>query len=201
MLRALSIAVLVTLATSAQAEQRDVLRRLMAEPVTLFDWGMAQLERDIERAAKHTLPERPGLSVPKTGTIYRWRDRRVILYVSRVVPSTERTPEACRATFRDIVASLTETSPGGPDAAGWYLHHAFQTKGHFWTSRFEDVGGKLLQVVELEVSLIAPPYAAAAGDSRRVRCSGRLDAAPEALVVDVGGGGPDAASPSEPIRR
>ena len=201
-LRALAGAtLLVSLAPAltARAQTPDILQRLMAEPVSLFDWGMAQLDRDIERAGLRLFGPGDGGARPETGTIYDWRRGRVTLFLSRQTPERGRTREACTEVFGQVVGELTAGAPAGA-AAAWYLHSAFQPKGHFWTSRFEDVGGKLLQVVELEVSLIAPPYAAAAGDSRRVRCSGRLDAAPEALVVDVGGGGPDAASPPEPIR-
>jgi len=68
------IVLLLTTLAGAEAEERDVLRRLMAEPVTLFDWGLAQLDRDIARAAQRTLPMKIGASArPVTGAIYDWR--------------------------------------------------------------------------------------------------------------------------------
>ena len=109
------------------------------------------------------------------------------LFLSLQTPPEERTRAACTRLFDRTVGELISAAPAGSSAAGWYLHNAFQPKGHVWTSRFEDVGGKLLEVVRLEVSLIAPPYDAAADDSRRVRCSGRLDAAPDAILLDVSG--------------
>ena len=187
-------------ALPAWAQTPDILQRLMAEPVSLFDWGLAQLDRDIERAGLRLFGSDEGAARPETGTIYDWRRGRVTLYLSLQRPERDRTREACTGLFDKVVRELTAGAPAGAPAA-WYLRSAFQPKGHFWTSRFEDVGGKLLQVVELEVSLIAPPYAAAGGDSRRVRCSGRLDAAPDALRVDVGDGPDAAAGPTESIRR
>jgi len=189
-------------AAAARAQTPEILQRLKAEPVSLFDWGMAQLDRDIERAGLRLFTVRSGGPRPETGTIYDWRRGRVTLFLSLQAPEQGRTREACVKLFDRVVGELLDGAPAG-DPAAWYLRSAFQPKGHFWTSRFEDVGGKLLQVVELEISLIAPPYAAAAGDSRRVRCSGRLDAAPEALLVDVAGGaGPEGAlRATEPLQR
>ena len=198
-LRALAPASLL-LALPVQAQTPDILQRLMAEPVSLFDWGLAQLDRDIERAGLRLFGSSERGARPETGTIYDWRWGRVSLYLSLQRPERERTREACAGLFDKVIRELTAGAPAGAPAA-WYLRSAFQPKGHFWTSRFEDVGGKLLKVIELEVSLIAPPYAAAAGDNRRVRCSGRLDAAPEALRVDIGAGPDAAAGPPEPLGR
>ncbi len=173
---------------SAEEEhERDVLRRLMAEPVTLFDWGLAQLDRDIAAAAERTLPNRLGLAMgkPVTGTIYDWRANQITLYVSVALPPAQRTRDACKATFGDVVGALTEGAPGGPNAAGWYLLNAFKPKAHFWASRFEDVGAKLLKVVSLEISFIPATFEAVRGDNARVRCAGRLNAEPDEIIVEV----------------
>ncbi len=204
-LRALAPAALLLAlgpAYPARAQTPEILQRLMAEPLTLFDWGLAQLDRDIERAGLRLFGSRAGGATPETGTIYDWRRGRVTLFLSLQAPEEGRTRDACVALFGRVVRELTAGAPAG-GAAGLYLRNAFQPKGHFWTSRFEDIGSKLLEVVELEVSQIAPPYAAAAGDKRRVRCSGRLDTVAEALLVEVtGGAGPqDSFSPVEPVRR
>lgn len=178
--------VLLALPPGARAQTPEILQRLMAEPLSLFDWGLAQLERDIERAALRLFGPAESGQRHESGTIYDWRSGRVTLFLSLQRPERQRTAEACRALFGRIVNELTATAPAGA-GPGWYLRNAFQPKGHVWTSRFEDTGGKLLEVVRLEASLIPAPYAAAAGDSLRVTCSGRLDAAPEALAVDVAG--------------
>ena len=171
----------------AQADEADVLHRLKKEPFTLFDWGLANLNRDIAHAAKRTL--RPSFSsgVPQTGAIYDWRAKRINMYVSAVAPESERTAAICRATFQDIVAVLTESAPNGPGAAGWYLLNAFQPKGHFWASRFEDTGTKLLAVVRLEVSFMPASFEAIGGDTAQVRCAGRLDAKPSEIAVELTG--------------
>lgn len=168
-------------------EEKDVLRRLMAEPVTLFDWGLERIDRDIAAAAADALPRRlgPSMGRPVTGAIYDWRANMITVYVSVALPPPARTRDGCRATFGDIVANLTTGAPGGPNAAGWYLLNAFKPKGHFWGSRFEDIGGKLLKMVTLEVSFIPATFEAVRGDSARVRCAGRLNATPEEIKIEV----------------
>jgi hypothetical protein len=54
MSRFLCILAVMAFAQAASAEERHILLRLMDKPVTLFDWGMAQLDRDIERAARRS---------------------------------------------------------------------------------------------------------------------------------------------------
>ena len=46
MSRFLCILAIMAFAQAASAEERHILLRLMDKPVTLFDWGMAQLDRD-----------------------------------------------------------------------------------------------------------------------------------------------------------
>ena len=166
-------------------DDRSILNRLMQEPVTLFDWGMARLDRDIASAARRTFRGGYGLGEPKARSTYDWRSKQVILSVTVPMPAAERTQTACKHAFQDIVATLTEAAPASPDAAGWYLLTAFQPDGHFWTSRFEDVGGKLLDVVRLRIGLIPPTADAVSGDSARVRCSGPLDARADEIEVEV----------------
>lgn len=185
MLRILLASIMVLLAPAARAAEQDIVGRLMAEPLTLFDWGLAQLDRDIAYAAKRALRNRVAMTAPKTGSIYDWRARQITIYVAVAVPQDERTRGACTDTFNDIVATLTEAALRGPGAAGWYLLNAFRPKGHFWASRFEDVGAKLLAVVQLEVSFIPPSYDAIGDDTTRVRCVGRLDADPDEIVIEV----------------
>jgi hypothetical protein len=167
---------------------KDIFRRLMGEPVTLFDWGIAQLDQDIAAAATRTLPNRLGFGMgkPDTGTIYDWRGNLITLYVSVPLPAASRTRESCTAVFHDLVADLTLGAPGGPNAAGWYLANAFKPKAHFLGSRFEDVGAKLVERVKLEVSLMPATFEAVRGDNARVRCIGRLNADRDEIAVEVG---------------
>ena len=176
---------LVAVAADAAAQTKpkdDVLSRLMQEPLTLFDWGLAQLDRDMERATRRILPRRiddPGV---RHGTIYNWRARRITLYLSQTVLPRDRTRANCAALFGRITRELIAGAPAGSDAAGWYLLNAFKPKAHFWGGRFEDIGSQLAQRVVLEVSLIPAEYQAVAGDAKRVICTGRLDASRDGLV-------------------
>ena len=163
----------------------DILRRLQREPLTLFDWGLANLERDLHRASQQLGQEDFANVPPRSSATYRWRDGRIRLSASFFVPAAARTTQGCVLQFRRLVDALVAEAPQGPDAASWYLGSAFQPSGHFWTSRFEDTGAKLLQVVDLRVSLRAPSYDKLAGDTRRVDCSGPLNAAEEALRFEA----------------
>jgi len=181
-----SILLITLLVSAAGAEEPGVLDRLRAEPISLFDWGLAQLDRDIERAALRTLPRTTvaAASRPVTGTIYDGLTDQVTIYVSLSPPPAQRTTDYCSAAFRNIVDSLTEVAPQGPNAAGWYLLNAFKPKGHSWGGHFEDVGAKLLSSVRLEVSFIPATFEALQGEVRRVRCAGRLNAEPHELTFD-----------------
>lgn len=185
MLRLAACLMALVLALPAQAQEKDVLSRLMAEPLTLFDWGLANLDRDIASAARRAFRHGVVIGEPRAGSIYDWRARRITLYVAVGLPAGERTQSACAIAFTDIVATLTDGAPAGRGAAGWYLLNAFRPKAHFWASRFEDVGTKLLDVVRLEISFVPGDYDAISGDTRRVRCVGRLDAAPSEIVIEM----------------
>ena len=188
MVRSFAAALLLSLlASAAWAEEPDILTRLRNEPLTLFDWGLAQLDRDMQRAAARLVAGEPGGEPPRTSVVYSWRERRVLLTLAAEVPERRRTEAECTTLFHLAVQELTVGAPQGPYAAGWYLHHAFQPKGHFWASRFEDIGAKLLDAVRLEVALRAPTHRALAGDRRQVRCRGRLDAEPDAIAVELQG--------------
>ena len=126
-LRALAPASLL-LALPVQAQTPDILQRLMAEPVSLFDWGLAQLDRDIERAGLRLFGSSERGTRPETGTIYDWRRGRVSLYLSLQRPERERTREACAGLFDKVIRELTAGAPAGAPAA-WYLRSAFQPNG------------------------------------------------------------------------
>ena len=178
---------LLVVTRPAPAADADILTRLMNEPLTLFDWGLAQLDRDIGMAATRTIPARVGVGMGElaTGSIFDWRSRKISLFVRATAPETLRTGGDCSTIFQDIVGELVRGAPGGPDAAGWYLMHAFRPKAHYWGGRFEDVGAKLLESVLLEISLVPASADVMSGDTARVRCSGRLDAARGDLTVEA----------------
>lgn len=183
---ALLLASLLTIASGASAQRADVIERLMGEPLSLFDWGLAQLDRDMERAARRMFPHQAGPQMPRVGSIYNWRQRRVMLYLSLTTPRDTRTQKACRKLFERTVNELTAGAPAGRDAAGWYLLNAFKPKAHFWGGRFEDIGAQLAERVRLQIALIPASFEAAAGDNHRVTCTARLDANPADLVFDTG---------------
>ena len=158
-----------------------IVSRLMGEPLTLFDWGLAQLDRDMARTAARLLPGRADGPGVRHGTIFNWRSRRITMYLSQTVSPEERTRTNCANLFGGITRDLIIGATAGSDAAGWYLLNVFKPKAHFWGGRFEDIGAQLARIVVLEVSLIPAEFQAAAGDAKKVTCSGRLDASRESL--------------------
>ena len=171
------------------AQTADIIRRLQQEPLTLFDWGMANLERGLSLAVRDLGEEDYARVPPKSSATYRWRDRRITVSATLFVPPEAHTPESCKTQFERLVAKLIENAPQGAGAAGWYLRSAFQPSGHFWASRFEGAGAKLLKVVTLKISMQAPSqapsYEKLAGDSRMVTCRGPLNASPENLDFEA----------------
>lgn len=175
----------LAVAPEARAASPEILQRLMKEPLTLFDWGLHQLDRDLQRASRRLFANEAHRPPPRTSAIYDWRQGLVLLSLAAEAPSAQRTRPACTSLFHRLVGELTGAAPQGPYAAGWYLHNAFQPKAHFFAGRFEDIGSKLLKVVRLEVTMRASTQDSLAGDSRQVVCSGRLDADPEAMLVEL----------------
>ncbi len=186
-LRAVLAVAVVALPPSVRAEEADIVHRLMDEPVSLFDWGLANLDRDVERAANHMIPRTLGSIAGKsmTGVIYDWRERAITVFVSVTLPKVRRTAGGCAAVFDAVVLDMTRGGPAGASAAGWYLKNAFKPAAHFWGDRFEDVGAKLLDVVSLEVQLLPAAFEAMKGDTLRVRCAGRLDADRTEIKVEI----------------
>lgn len=179
------ILLLLTAVSATRAEDSDIMRRLRSEPITLFDWGMAQLERDIVRAAAEAVGTMPGMGDARAaaGTLFDWRTDRITLYAAYPLPPELRTDQTCTDIFQNIVATLTTGAPRGPSAPGWYLRNAFQPKGHYWAGRFENVEDRLMELVRLEVTLNPTTFEAIIGDTRRVRCVGRLDAGPREIEI------------------
>jgi hypothetical protein len=127
-----------------------------------------------------------GLAEPKSGSLYEWRTKRIKLYATLWLLPADRTRENCVAIFSEIVTEMTQSAPAGLGSAGWYLQNAFQPEGHFWAGRFEDVGGKLLEVVELQIALSPPPQTSFGDGGPRVGCFARLDATPPEIQFGAG---------------
>ncbi len=179
----------LALSTAARAEdealESNVLHRLMDEPITMFDWGLHRLDRDIAQAMSRVFGGSPVLTNHQSGALYEWRQNKVTVYVSARAPDSMRSRKRCHDTFGRLVSVLTERSPAGPGAAGWYLMSTFYPQGRIWPYRFEDVGEQLLREIVLEVTFFPPGGDSFGGDGpSHIRCSGRLDAKPADLAYE-----------------
>ncbi|OYQ32711.1 hypothetical protein CHU95_18295 [Niveispirillum lacus] len=145
-------------------------------PVTLMDWGMLRLDREVRQAVA-ALEIKDGRDGPvKVGTSYRPFDRRVLAYLSVPMTARERNLSRCRDLYGLLREHLLAGAPGGLSAAGWYLQRIFAPDGRGGgNGRPEPFGDMLVNMVLLEVTLRVPEADAFAAGPPKVTCAGRLD--------------------------
>jgi len=160
----------------------ELIRHLADTPMTLLDWGMLRLERDLDRAVRRLGLDRSKDGPPRLGTLYRFADRRILAYVSFIAAGTTRTEAYCRDIFGLVRQELLAAAPGGPDGAAWYLERIFSSDVRRDRAKPEPYGEKLLSTVQLEVTLRAPASEAFGNGPGKVACAGRLDQE-EAFIV------------------
>ncbi len=153
----------------------DLMRFLSTTPITLLDWGMLRLERDLEEAVKQLGLDRGREGPPKIGTQFRFGDRRVLAYASFAVKAASRTESNCRDIFSMVREALLSAAPKGATGAGWYLARTFNSDFRRLETQPEPFDELLLDAVLLEITLRVPPNEAFAGGPGRVACAGRLD--------------------------
>lgn len=170
----------------AAAQEANIISRMMSHPVTVFDWGMAQLDRDITRVARRILPEASSRGQVKSGTIYNWRRQRITLFISNIVPASQRTPPECRRVFEKASADLINGLPVGSDSADYYLESAFKPAGSRWAGRFENIGAKIGELVRLEILLLPSSFGAVSGDTKRISCEGKIGATADGVAFKAG---------------
>ena len=159
-------------ASGQDARDRDAVEWLAHEPVTLLDWGMMRLRRDLDRSVDfltRTYTRTPAL---RTGVFYRFHDRRIVAYVNLVDLPVNRTGEACKDVYTRLTEALTGGGPQGAGGASWYLENVFSHDARRG-GRPNDLGGQLAERVNLQVT-IGPKPENAFEDGRRVTCTGRL---------------------------
>jgi len=172
--------------TPRDPAQLKALKWLSKEPVTLLDLGILRLRDELTLAAAGLADEAIGLEAPVTGTYYNWRGREIVGYAIFAEPYADRTPERCAHVFERLVETMTERAPQGPDQASWFLETLFTHAGPRGL-RPHDLGDRLVEMVSLRVSLAATRADRRAGDHKRLRCEGRLDAKADALKTKLSG--------------
>ncbi|HYC01934.1 MAG TPA: hypothetical protein VED40_01490 [Azospirillaceae bacterium] len=151
----------------------ELFQFLSRTPVTLMDWGMMRLERDLSRALVASgLRDRAGEN--RTGTMLRG-DRRVLGFASLVRTPAQRTPAACNDAFVALKGALLADAPTGPSGAAWYLQRVFGSEFRREAGQPEPFGERLLDMVLIEVTLRAPLDEPVSAGTNRLSCAGRLD--------------------------
>lgn len=159
----------------ASAELAQFLART---PVTLMDWGMLRLERDLSYAARSLSLDRGRDGPAKVGAHYRFGDRRVVAYLSLATPAKSRTEAQCRELFAAVKEQLLTGTPG----AEWYLRRLFNSDIRRDANTPEPFGTLVLDMVLLEVTLRPPASEAFDAGAGRIACAGRLDATTAYIV-------------------
>lgn len=151
----------------------ETVRWLINEPVTLLDLGMMRLRDDL-REASRTLVEL-GYSVrePRVGTYYEWREQAIHAYVAIREPYAKPSEQTCLAIFERVMRHLSSKAPGGSRSVGWYLESLFLHEGMGNADKPKKMQEALLNTIKFEVSVLPPDPMR---DSRKVNCSGRMDA-------------------------
>lgn len=165
------------LADPARADERtDPLRWLSGQPLTLFDLGVMRLERDVLAAAPWLAESDSPGDRALAGVQYDVWNKRLVIYVALQRPRAERTEANCVALFRRLVERMTAQAPQGPGRAAWYLEKTFVPIGRERIGA-DGLGERLGELVFAEITLRGRSDDARAGETGRMTCRGRLDAA------------------------
>ena len=171
-------------APPVRAEEKAPLDWLRQQPLTLFDWGLYNLRRDMDRVALWVADSSLSYEKPLVGSQYDWRSGRVVAYISFIAPPKRRTHTYCHMVFARSVAQLMKGAPEGGGQASWYLASVFLPRARSWIRPSRDFGERLVKKVYFEVVLRPGPQEFRTRGPR-VRCSGRLDASATELKDEV----------------
>lgn len=163
--------------------QPAILEKLRKQPLTMLDWGLYRLERDLNAIAEDVAAEVDGLESYTAGSLYDFRNGRLMLYLTAVAFPETRTQAVCERLFAALVDRLTEGGPGSSERVSNYLVRVFSGFGGGVT--LHDLRRQLADVVWLRVNLLGTELDRAAGDNANATCLGPLDAKPAALQVEV----------------
>jgi len=158
------------------ADVKEPLQWLQNQRLTLFDWGVWRLERDIDRVGRwmedaEALPE-PAL----TGVEWQRRRRRVTVFVTVVRRPALRNAAHCQYLYGVVRRRLLGAKgPTGPGSASWYLRTKFLPQGREWTRPSQNFAEHLVKRVYLELTLLAQPAEGLHLKAPKISCIGTLD--------------------------
>jgi len=173
----------------AAAQTPEVLRWLNEEPLTLLDYGLIRLRRDLrEAAALHADPEYPD-SPPRAGAFYGWRSQSLQAYATIPTSVEKRTADRCRRIFTDIIGTVTAHGPLGSGRVERYLEEVFGHAGPRYLNRGtpRNLGRDLMRIMRFTVTLTGDTADQRYGDLYSLKCHGPLDAAPDDVTIEESG--------------
>jgi hypothetical protein len=177
-------------ASPATAERRDwtgyrppppVIQKLMGEPVSLLDWGLLRLERQLEQAGAVLVARRESRGPVVSGAAYSWRTQNITGFISIATPRDERSQIRCAEIHRQVVRLITTGAPDGVAPETWYVQNLFAPLTRPWLRPHRREVTALMGLVRVEVTLRDVDFDTFEGDHTAVVCSGPLDAAPDRL--------------------
>lgn len=172
---------LLAAAPARADEARSAVGWLQNRPMTLFDWGLAQLKQDLRGVATWLDRSGYGIATPVHGLQYSWRREHITLFLLVPVPPKRRTKAACRDLFDRAAKRLMRGAPGGPGQASWYLQSAFVPRSQWYLRPKPNFGERLIRHVTFEIILGSEPDDMRPGQTRRVSCRGPLNAAEDEI--------------------
>jgi hypothetical protein len=172
---AMALAPFTALAQQPPPVDPQLYKYLAETPVTLLEWGMLRLGRDVQGAVAALSLDggRNGGAKVKTGTLFRPFDRRVVAYVSLPVAGKARNLDQCQEIYGLLRESLLAGAPGGLSGPPWYLQRLFGADTR--SGRPEPFGEMLVEMVLLEVTLRVPEAENFTPGSKNIICAGKLD--------------------------
>lgn len=155
---------------------------LSQTPVTLLEWGMLRLGRDVQASVTALSLEGGRGGAVKAGTLFRPFDRRVLAYISLPVSGKARSLDQCQEIYTLVREHLLAGAPSGLSGPPWYLQRLFGADTRGSSGRPEPFGEMLVDMVLLEVTLRRPEAEAFTAGAANIVCAGRLDQEQAAIV-------------------
>lgn len=176
---AATVSGLSTTAIASDPAERTI-KWLSQEPVTLMDLGMMRLRDDLREASGSLVDLGYTNITPKVGTYYEWRAGKILAYVSLREPFSTPSEKSCLEVYDRVLQHVKSKAPGGAGSIGWYLESLFVHEGPGNWGRPKQMQEGLLNAIQFEVIILPPDPMR---DSRKVQCSGRMDAELEDIFV------------------
>ena len=139
-----------------------------------------RLRADLREASRTLMDLGYTVHEPTVGTYFEWREQTIYAYVSIRETYARPSEQTCLEVYNRVVRHITAKAPGGVRSVAWYLESIFMHEGAGNYGRPRQMSEGLMNALKFEVNVLpANPMQ----DSRKVQCSGRMDAALDEVSV------------------